>query len=356
MKPDNLFFIGSHSVAGEYIPQANGEGIVSCTLDIGTGTIKKVALCMDEPNSTYLAKSPSGDFLFVAGDRYFSPGKVNAFAIRDDGSLDITSSVQVPGQATCHVACHTVWGNIYVSSYWDGKLTLHQFNGSFISPAVKEITYQGSGPNKERQEGPHAHQAVISPDGVWLYVCDLGSDRIWVHKTDIAEELDIIHETVVPSRYGPRHLVCHPYLPLLYVLCELNAHVLTFRRDDQTGSLKLIDDLPSLPYDYKGKPSAAALKLHTSGKTLMTSDRGLNSVSFFFLDSDSGLPVFETSLYTQGECPRDFAVDPTGNWLLAANQNSDTIVPFKLDPKTGLPTGKQGSTFQSGTPVCIEFL
>ena len=38
---------------------------------------------------------------------------------------------------------------------------------------------------------------------------------------------------------------------------------------------------------------------------------------------------------TQGQEPRDFNIDPTGTFLLVANQSSDTIVTFRLDATTG---------------------
>lgn len=350
-----LFFIGNHSYEGDYIPQAHGEGIVSCILNIETGEIKKLDFNKDEPNSTYLAKSKTDNYLFAAGDRYFSPGQISAFEIGSDGYLTLLSSVEVPGQATCHVACHPDGERVYVSSYLDGLLTIHRFNERTISPPLKVIAYEGSGPNKERQESAHAHQSVISPDAKWLYVCDLGSDRIWVHKPDETDELEIIHEAAIPPGYGPRHLVCHPVLPLIYVLCELNGHVLTLQRDEASGSLKLIDDLPTLPPDYTGKPSAAAIKLHTSGKALVVSNREHHSVTFFSTDKENGHLNRETVISTEGRDPRDFGIDPTGNWLLAANQNSNTIIPFKLNPDTGLPTGGKGRIFHTGTPVCVVF-
>jgi 6-phosphogluconolactonase len=33
--------------------------------------------------------------------------------------------------------------------------------------------------------------------------------------------------------------------------------------------------------------------------------------------------------------PRNFAINPTGKWLIAANQDSNSLVLFRLDTDTG---------------------
>jgi 6-phosphogluconolactonase len=56
---------------------------------------------------------------------------------------------------------------------------------------------------------------------------------------------------------------------------------------------------------------------------------------------------------TQGRTPRSFCIDPTGTFLLAANQDSDTVVTFRIDAHSGklLPTGHVAPV---PTPVCVK--
>ena len=56
-----------------------------------------------------------------------------------------------------------------------------------------------------------------------------------------------------------------------------------------------------------------------------------------------------------GNCPRGFAVEPTGGYVLVANQASDNIVVFSVDPDTGdlTPTGEIAGV---PTPVCVKML
>jgi 6-phosphogluconolactonase len=58
---------------------------------------------------------------------------------------------------------------------------------------------------------------------------------------------------------------------------------------------------------------------------------------------------------TQGSFPRNFALDPTGRWLFAANQRSDNVVVFRVDPKTGR-LSPANRTIRVGSPVCVRFL
>lgn len=350
------FFLGTYSEKGPYIPHAHGEGIVSCTLDSGTGLIQKVSLCNDVVNATYLTKSPAGDILFAACDRYSLPGKVKAFSINHDGSLKLLSSESTYGTSTCHLTCDLEGRRVFVASYGDGKLTTYGFDSQSISANPQVISYKGNGPNAGRQEAAHIHQAIVSPNGKWLYVCDLGSDRIWLHSLSPGpKNLQVIKGIEVPSGYGPRHLVCHPALPLVYVFCELNAHLLTYGRDDQTGLLTLMADVTTLPKNYEGMPSGAAIRLHPSQKSLYVSNRNHNSLVAFSIDNADGQLKLKTCFSTGGKEPRDFGIDPTGCWLLAANQESDNVVPFRLNPVTGLPTGNAAPTFECGTPVCVLF-
>jgi len=347
------FFVGSYSDDGPYVPTANGEGILSCTLDLKSGKIEKNSLCEEGVNATYLDKSPDEKYLFAAIDRFSEVGSVSVFSIGSNGSLSRLSTQSSHGKSTCHIALDRYGERVFLSSYADSKLTAYNFSGSEISPATEIITYEGSGPNAERQEDSHAHQAMVSPDNKWLYVCDLGSDKIWMH--DMADLENNIRSIDVPPGYGPRHLVWNEPLNKSYVYCELNSHILLYDWDQETGNMNLVEDIAALPEEYKGQAAGSAIRIHPKDKALYVSDRGQNSIIVHSI-GESGQLKYENWFSVRGKTPRDFAVDPTGNWLLVANQDTDSIVTFKLDDESGLPVGEYASPFECGTPVSIQFL
>jgi 6-phosphogluconolactonase len=302
-----------------------------------------------------LTKSPTENILFAACDKYFLEGEIRAFEINPTGQLRLLASQNKAGSSTCHVTCDPLGKLIFVSSYGDGTLIVYGFDGKDFLGNPQILHYSGSGPNAERQEMAHIHQAVVGPSGKWLYACDLGSDKIWIHHLiNNTKDLTLTKGFETPSGYGPRHLVFHPKLPVLYVLCELNSHVLTYSYDE-SGSIAIIADNTTLFKEDSELPSGAAIRLHPSNKSLYVSDRGNNSISVFSISDGNGKLELETRFSVEGENPRDFNIDPTGNWLLSANQNSDHIMPFRLNPDTGLPTGEVGIPLSCGTPVCILF-
>lgn len=349
-----LFFVGTYTGEGPYVPTAHGEGIYACNLNTQTGKVDKWSVCKQVPNASYLARSSEKEFLFSVDDRFDDIGSVKAMTYDIHGNMKILSSQSSEGTSTCHLTCDSKGENIFVISYLNGILTRHRFDGDKFTGEAECIHYEGSGPNPERQEQAHVHQAAISSDGNWLYVCDLGSDKIWIHDISIAETLNINGSIDIPPGYGPRHLVWHPALPKAYLFCELNAHVLTMNWNKENGALDLVEDHDSLPEDFNGVPAGSAIRMHPSGKGLYVSNRNHDSFTFFSIDENGSLS-FETCFPTGGKTPRDFGIDPTGKWLLAANQDSDTIIPYRLDPSTGAPTGDSAEVFECGTPVCILF-
>lgn len=351
----SVFFVGTYMLPGPYF-EANGAGLISCSLNQSSGQIEKLCVCQDAGNATYLAKQAGSDILFVASDRYFDQGQLHSFLVGHSGQLRQLSTESTQGQATCHVSIDTDAEHAFVASYHDGKLTVHPVLDSSVQPAMRVIVYEGKSVNQDRQESAHAHQSVVSPDGRCLYVCDLGSDKVWVHELAHLEDPSRpIASIDMPAGSGPRHLVCHPRLNRLYVFCELTACVLVVDFDDRGLNYQVVEELDSLPSNFKGVPAGAAIKLHLSGKSLYVSNRNHNSVSVFSIDESTGDLELAANFSTQGEEPRDIEFDTTGTWLLVANQNSNTVIPFGVDSATGLPTGRSAPAFPCGSPVCILF-
>ena len=349
------FFVGTYSKKGPYVPNANGEGILCCSLNLDSGEIKKESVYTNTFNATYLGKDSERN-LFAACDYFDKIGEIQAFKIKEENKLERLSVSSSKGQSTCHLCVDNKRKQVYAASYMDGKLSRHSFDGKSLEQSPQVLSFEGSGPYKERQEAAHIHQVEIHPNGKWLYACDLGSDAILQFRMpENNGELQLVRRISAPPGSGPRHLVFHPNKALAYLFCELDSNVLTYTIDENSGDMNLNDCISSLPEDFDGIPAGAAIKIHPSAKTLYVSNRNHHSISVFKVDENDGSLSLDSIFSSEGEEPRDFSVDPTGKWLLAANQNSDCIVPFRLDPQSGLPEGSKGPIFRCGTPVCILF-
>ena len=80
-----------------------------------------------------------------------------------------------------------------------------------------------------------------------------------------------------------------------------------------------------------------------------------DSIAVFSRDSVSGLIKPKGHIPARGKWPRDFNITPEGDYLIVANQNSDSLISYRLDEKTGLAefTGYSAVVEE---PVCVTFV
>jgi 6-phosphogluconolactonase len=347
-------YVGSYTQKHAYLPEACGAGLLVCSFDPQTGKLEVRQTVGALLNPSYLTLDQTGECVVATAENYDAEGAVCVFRRQPDGKLMAKGTQPSGGLATCHV-CALPDHKICASSYLDGVLAVYPLRNGIIGARESLFRYRGKSVNATRQENSHAHQAVVSPDQRWLYVCDLGADRIWCHPLVAGRVAPSLQDSVAtPAGCGPRHLVFHPTLPRVYVLCELNANLLSYDWDAGCGSLTLADEQPSLPGDWKGEPSAAAIRVHSSGSALYVSNRNHDSLTAFSLDGN-GRASLACCISAGGKTPRDFAIDPSGRWLLAANQKSNNVAIHAIDPETGLPMGGSADVVDVWTPVCILF-
>jgi 6-phosphogluconolactonase len=228
-----------------------------------------------------------------------------------------------------------------------------------VGEAVAVKQHEGSGPDARRQKGPHAHEAVFSPDNRFLLVADLGLDQVMVYRFDAAKGTitpnDPPSGKVAPGA-GVRHLVFHPKGSVVYAINEMGSTVTAFRYDREKGTLTEFQTVTTLPQGFTGTSSTAEIGINRAGTVLYGSNRGHNSVAVFSIDPAKFTltPAGHTS--TQGKTPRHFTLDPTGKWLIAENQDGGGIVLFRVDQKTGQLTPEGQPLTDAPFPVCVVFV
>lgn len=335
-----LFFVGTFTDGRPYFDGATGAGIITCVLDTATGRIEYRHTYRNILNPDYIAYDARRQRLFSIADDLTAAGKVVAFRVADNGELKLLGDKSSRAPVTCHICVSDE--EVYTASYVESCLTAHAITNSGIGELRREFRYQGTGPNKARQEASHAHQSIIAPDGRQLFVCDLGSDKLWIHRIEngrIAAAAPTFFQ--MSAGCGPRHMVFHATLPVAYLLAELTGNVIVFNW--HTG--QILADLPA------GAASAAAIRLH--GATLFASNRTDHTIAQFKLD-EAGLPAFAGRFDVGGKCPRDFNIAPTGRWLVAGCQESHQLAVHELT-SDGLYAGQKPQLFPLQTPVCIVF-
>jgi 6-phosphogluconolactonase len=220
------------------------------------------------------------------------------------------------------------------------------------------VQHTGGSINPKRQQGPHAHEVVLSPDNRFALVPDLGLDRVVVYRTDLRKGALAPNNpeyAKIESGSGPRHLAFHPNGRFAYVINELLSTVTVLAYDSGKGGLKELQTASTLPKDFAGTSTCAEIAVHPDGRFLYASNRGHDSITVYAIDGAKGTLTYVEHAQTLGKMPRSFAIDPTGAFLFAANQDSNNVVPFRIDRYTGRLT-PTGDALAVPLPVCVTFL
>ena len=347
---------------GTYTEGANAEGskgIYVYTFDAATGEARPVST-MTTTNPSYLAVAPGGKFVYAVGETHgANPGSVSAFSFdKKTGKLSFIDKQQSGGADPCYVTVDGTRKWAMVANYSGGSFSALPIaaDGS-LQPAAQTFQHTGSGANKGRQEKAHVHSTILSPDEKYLIVCDLGMDRLSLMRFNpgsARQPLTPAADSIVSVQpgTGPRHSAFHPTRPFVYVIGELAGTVDAFHFSG--GKLTPIQHISSLPDGFKGDIGSADIHVSPNGKFLYASNRGdANSIVIYAIDQNTGKLTVKGFQSTMGKWPRNFMIDPTGHWLLAANQAGKNVVIFKIDPQTGMLTAT-GKQLEIPAPVCLK--
>ena len=347
---------------GTYTESTRSEGIYLVRMDRRSGALRRVGSVAAGPNPSFLAIHPSRRVLYAVNE--LEKGTVSSFAIaRDTGALTRLNQQPSEGGAPCYVSLDRSGRVALVANYAGGSVALLaiQPDGA-LAPAAQVVQHAGTGPNAERQAAPHAHCILADPSNRFVLAADLGADHVFVYRLDL-DGTSLRHveggDAVMRPGAGPRHLAFHPTLPLVFVANELDSTVATLRFDAGRGTLSPLDARSTIPAGWGGTGTNYPADIHvaSSGRTLYVSNRGHNSIAVFSVAASTGegALVLDQTISTEGDWPRNFSLDPTGRWLLVANQRSDSVVVLGRDPDNGsLTPTRQRIAIPS--PVCLRFL
>src|SRR5213082_650011 len=313
----DLLYVGTYTVG------TRSEGIYLVRMDRRSGRLQQVGSVDAGANPSFLGTHPNGRFLYAVNELEHYNGRptgaVSAFAIaRDTGALTRLNEQPSGGGAPCFMSVDKSGRVALVANYAGGSVALLpiQANGA-LAPAAHVVQHTGKGPNAERQEAPHAHCILPDPSNRFALAADLGADRVFVYGLDLeGKSLHSVEggDAVMRPGAGPRHIVFHPTLPLVFVANELDSTVATLRLDAERGALSPLATHSTVPAGWTGTNYPADIHLAASGRTLYLSNRGHNSIAVFSVaeSTGGGALALEQVVSTDGDSPRNFTRDPTG--------------------------------------------
>ena len=360
---DFYLFVGTYTRTEGHV-DGKAEGIYTYRMDAETGELTYLYTTKNLVNPSYITIHPNKQFLYAVNelsrDNDAQLGTINAYAIHPTTkALTFLNTQRIEPNAPCHISVDPRGNYALVANYKTGTVAVLPIlaNGHLGKP-TDTIQHIGNGPHP-RQLSPHAHFADFSPDGKFVTAVDLGIDKVMLYELDPKNgKLNAAeHPSVsVTAGAGSRHLNFHPNGKWVYVINELNSTIEAFTFDKDNAKMERFQIISSLPEGYTGEGNCAAIHVHPNGKFLYGSNRkDHHSIGVFSIDAQTGRLQLVEHESTQGHSPRDFTIAPNGKFLLAANQDTDAIITFEIDDKTGAltPNGRVASV---KTPACLKFL
>ncbi|MBY0504118.1 MAG: lactonase family protein [Bryobacteraceae bacterium] len=348
---DSLVLVGTYS-------KGKSEGIYALRFSSSTGKLTPLGLAAKADNPSYLVIHPNRRWVFSVNEveqyRGENSGSITAYTLDENtGKLTALNTVSSHGAAPCHLSLDRTGKFLLVANYTGGTVGIYPIrDDGQLGEANKTIQHTGKGVTP-RQDKPHAHSINVSANNRYAVAADLGIDELITYRLR-AGSLEPKSRVKLKDGSGPRHFAFHPSGKYAYSINELASTVSAFTWKAGSGQLREFQSLSTLPSGYTGNNSTAEVVVHPNGKFLYGSNRGHHSIAMFTIDAQGKLTA-QGQVPSGGEWPRNFNIDPSGEYLIAANERSDRLAVFRIDAATGKLTAT-GETGEVGVPVCVKFL
>ena len=349
-------------LVGTYTNNTKSDGIYVYRYNPNKNEATLVSSTKDVSNPSFLVVSNDQKYVYAVNeDHGDNGGSVSAFALdKTKGQLVLLNKVPSGGDDPAHIAIDSTGKYVIVANYSGGNISVFKTNpdGS-LSNAVQTIAHEGYGVNVQRQEMPHPHCIMFSPDQKFVFVADLGNDRLYRYKFDLNDAAAPLKPTdplytTVPDNFGPRHLVFNPNGKVLYLLGELAGQIIVYSYNPADGSVAEIQTIASDNSNVKGDKGSAEIDITKDGRFLYTSNRGTtNDITMFKAATDGKLA--ENGHVAVGAHPRNFMIDPSSRFLLVAGRDANTIQIFIINKNFGL-LQDSNEKIAVPQPVCLKMV
>ena len=354
-----LVFIGTYT-QNQLDTNEKSKGIYLYQLDPKSGELSFVNASPETVNPSYLVIHPNKKWIYsvneVGNDK--ENGYLSAFSFNlEQKELQFINSVSSQGTYPCYISTDHSGKYLMTANYGNGTVASFTIkdDGSLSEAISVHQHIRKSTDNPDVK--PHAHMILQGPAEQIVYSSDLGTDMVWVYNLNATNGKLEPAKMHIPTQTGsgPRHFEFHPNKPWAYVINELNGTIEAFATKQQFGAWGHFQTISTITDTTYGPASCADIHITPSGKFLYGSNRGnINNLAIYEIDQESGELKLIGHQDIKGKTPRNFAIDPTGMYLLVANQNTNNIITFKIDNSTGKLT-ETGKSVTIPAPVCIKF-
>jgi len=333
---------------GTYTGQGS-KGIYQCELNLKDGSLSAATLAGETSSPSFVAFHPNKRFLYAVNE---GKAAISAFSIdKKTGNLTYLNSQPSQGGAPCHLVVDPTGKNVLAANYT---------GGSCICIPIKANGKLGKASSFQQHVGKrtNGHSIHVDKANAFALCCDLGLDKVITYAFDAAKGTLAPHGAFdTPQGSGPRHFAWHPDGKTAYINGESNLTIIRCDYDPDKGVLTQKQVLSTLPKDVVRKGgSTAETVVHPSGKFVYVSNRDpYNSIAIFSIDQETHQLTAVGHQSMGVKTPRNFAIEPTGQYMLVANQSGGNVIVFRINQSTGelIPTNKSVHVPRA---VCVRFM
>ena len=336
---------GSHGIYSFRFNQFTGESKLLDSLALRNPSY----LTISSENQLVYEDIRVGSQMLAVSETNDANASLNVIALEKSGRMQLLSQVPTWGEDPCYVSTNGRF--VLTANYSGGSMSAYSLSdhGKVTRPLCRFLGGTG-GPDLSRQEVPHIHCAVFTPDGKYVLATDFSADRILSYYLDGGRIIANGVASPVSPDSGPRHIVFSHDGRFAYLMSELSGKVTAFSYSD--GRLTEIQSVAS---DTIGARGGADIHLSPDGRFLYSSNRlKAEGIAIFAVDSLTGM-LTRVGYQPTKLHPRQFNITPNGHYLLCACRDDNAIQVFKCDPVSGL-LSDIAHDIPVSRAVCVQFL
>jgi 6-phosphogluconolactonase len=339
------------------------RGIYVSKLDEQTGELSPAQRVADKSDSVFMAFSPDHRRIYSLAE-VPGPGTTLLEAIETNAVDPATGRLASLGERVsdgpegCHITVDPSGRCVIVSNYKGHYIEVFPISAdTTVGARTCLIRHLGSGPNHDRQQEAHPHSTNVDPTGRFAIVADLGLDRLFVYRLDAGNGVlspnDPPFATIAPGA-GPRHFAFHPDGRHAFVINEMGGSITAMNWDSEKGVLTPYQTISILPSGFNGVNTSAEVVVGSGGKVVYGSNRGDDSIVVLAFDPASGVLTFVQRVTDGIKTPRNYAIDPSGKWLVCGNLTANSAGVYRIEAGTGRLA--LAGTIQVPQPLCVRFV
>jgi 6-phosphogluconolactonase len=345
-----LLFVGSYNEPVPHALDAHGAGLSIFEVELATGRVRTRFEDHAIRNPHYLCVDARRHMVYAVSEIWANTdGTITAFQF-DPNFESVVSRSELPTGGSVASYVSVVDDTVaLVSNYGPGTLASFLLADGQLGAPASLVSIHGSGPDVERQRGPHAHCVLPNPRNGKIYAADLGADKLIRLSLNISNgTLTSEREYPVAPGSGPRHIAFDPSSNVVLVVNELSSRLGVWRIDAD-GNLVEGDNLAMLPADVVTGTFGADIVIASDGRRAFASNRGHDSVVIYEKGASGEFKV--AGWRPTGRTPRSLALTPDDGYLFVANQDSDNVQAYRVTAGGGLV---EDLTISTGTPSCVK--